>query len=241
VGEWSGDWTGDIFREKPGSYRGSLMRTMASAVFMADILLFLMEKSGPSDHIHAAFWHNFANGAQEMVSIQATEEYGRVLGEGRTWKGKITDEGYGVRMPIYWVFSLLSTHRGTELVGSRLQAKDNRVAAPPNGLYWDPEYHFERVSHCATRSGSSLYLAVLNKDAHLPVDLRVMIRGWKVNPTLETHAVGADSYLAENSMAEPARVNLAGPNRVTLKDPAEAGLRLGPNTLMVLHFRRSKE
>jgi hypothetical protein len=205
---------------------------------MADILLFMMEKSAADGHLHAAFWHNFSNGAQELFSIQTTDEYRRVLGEGRTWKGKITDEGYGVRMPVYWAFSTLSKQRGEELVESRLHSQDNRIAAPPHGLYWDPDYHFERVSHCATRTGSALYLAVLNKDAHLPVDLRVNIRGWRVMPSVETHSVGADSYLAENSMTEPSRVTASGPAFVTFRDPASARLRLGPNTLMVLHFRR---
>ena len=32
-------------------------------------------------------------------------------------------------------------------------AEGNRLAAPPNGLYWDPEYHLERVTQCASRSG----------------------------------------------------------------------------------------
>jgi alpha-L-arabinofuranosidase len=238
VGEWSGDWTGDIFREKPHSYRGSMMRTMASAVFMADILLFLTERSVPDEHIHGACWHNFANGAQELFSIQTTEEYQRVLGEGRTWKGRITDEGYGVRMPTYWVFSLLSKQRGEELVESRLHAEGNRIAAPVNGLYWDPEYHFERVTCCATRSGPSLFLAVLNKDARLPVDLGVTVHGWTLQPTVETYTVGADSYLAENSLADPAQVTLTGPLAVTLNDPALGRFHLGPNTLKVLHFKR---
>lgn len=238
VGEWSGDWTGDIFRDQPDSYRGSMMRTMASAVFMADILLFMMEKSVPSEHLHAAFWHNFANGAQELFAIQATDEYRRALGEGRTWKGQITDEGYGVRMPVYWVFTLLSQQRGDELVESRLRAEGNRLAAPPNGLYWDPEYHLERVTQCASRSGSSLYLAMLNKDAHMPVDVRLAVRGWSLEPGFETYAVGAESYLAENSMADPTQVRLSGPDRVAFADATAISVRLGPNTLRVLHFRR---
>lgn len=241
VGEWSGDWTGDIFRDKPNSYRGSMMRTMASAVFMADILIFLMRNSIPAEHIHAAFWHNFGNGAQEMFSVQATDEYARVLGGGRTWKGEITDEGYGVRMPLYGVFSLLSSQRGEELVRSTIEAPGNRIDAPANGLYWDPEYHFDRVVHCVTRSGGLLHLAILNKDAHLPVDLRVSFRGWRVEPKAEIRAVGADSYLAGNSMAEPRRVTLLGPEEAVAADPAQPRFRLWPNTLMVITFRRAAE
>jgi hypothetical protein len=216
-----------------------MMRTMASAVYMADILLFLMEKSVPAEHIHAAFWHNFANGAQELFSIQTTEEYNRVLGEGRTWKGRITDEGYGVRMPIYWVFSLLSKERGDEVVRSELHAADNRIAAPANGLYWDPEFHFGRVSHCVTKSGSKLYVAVLNKDAHRTVDLGLRIRGWRVTPRFQRHWVGAASYLAENSMADPNCIALSGPEQVTADDRSNVRLRLDPNTLMVLRFQRA--
>ena len=239
VGEWSGDWTGDIFRHKENSYRGSMMRTMASAVYMADVLLFLLEKSVPAEHIHAGIWHNFANGAQEMFSIQTTEEYQRVLGEGRTWKGKITDEGYGVRMPIYWVFSLLSTQRGDLRVESRLDAPENRIEAPRNGLYWNPEFRFDRVTHCATRTGDSLYLAVLNKDAHQTVDLGVAVHGWQPSPTVEVHSVGADSYLAENSMADPERVTRKGPTHIAIGNPAAARFPLPPNTLMVLRYRRA--
>ena len=239
VGEWSGDWTGDIFRDHPRSYRGSMMRTMASAVYMADILLFLMDRSGPDGHVAAACWHNFANGAQEMFSIQATEEYARVLGAGRTWKGAITDEGYGVRMPLYWVFSLLSRTCGDDLLETRLEAPDNRIRAPSPGLYTDPEYAFDRVTCCATRRGAELSLAVVNKDAHQAVDLRVAVRGWALDSAATAESVGAESYLAENSMADPKRVSPREPERVAVTAGGEVRLVLPPNTVMVLRCRRA--
>lgn len=265
VGEWAGDITGMIFPTKKKSYRGSMMHTMASAVYMADVLLFLMQESGPAGHIHAGIWHNFGNGAQEMISVQVQPEYRRALASHIPWQGSPDDWGYwptwpveappfgmgwtvagpddprSVRMPIYWVFSLLSKQRGDELVETRLQAPGNRIAAPPNGLYWDPEFHFDRVTHCATRKGDFLYLAVLNKDAHLTVDLGVDIQGWKLDSSAETHTVGADSYLAENSLGDPNRVTLSGPHTMTFANPAKARLPLGPNTLMVLRFQRAAE
>jgi alpha-L-arabinofuranosidase len=241
VGEWSGDWTGDIFRAKKDSYRGSMMRTMASAVFMADILMFMTEKSIPAEHIHAAFWHNFANGAQELFSIQATEEYRRALGGARAPWGDLTEDGYGIRLPVYWVFSLLSEQRGEELVASRLDAPGNRIAAPRNGLYWDPAYHFERVTHCATKRGDSLFVAILNKDAHAAVDVRLLIREWTPTAAVEIHAVGAESYLAENTPANPARVTRSGPDIATIGNPSDARFRISPNTLKVLRFTRDPD
>jgi len=95
VREWSGDWTGAIFREPASSFRGSLMRTMASAVFMADILLFLTEKSVPPERVRAAFWHAFSNDAQALFSVQTTQEQ-RIA-----YKGRSTDAGYGFRVPVY--------------------------------------------------------------------------------------------------------------------------------------------
>lgn len=142
-------------------------------------------------------------------------------------------------MPVYWVFKLLSEQRGDELVRSQIHADDNRIAAPPNGLYWDPEFHFERVSYCVTKSASMLYVAVLNKDAHRPVDLGLRIRDWRVAPQVELHWVGAADYLEENSMADPNRVTLSGPRKVTPDDAAAARFRLNPNTLMVLRFQRT--
>ena len=236
---------------------------MASGVYMADILLFLMEKSVPGEHIHAAMWHNFGNGSQEMFSMQVRPEYRTALASHIPWQGSPNDWGYwptwpveypplgmgykvagpddpqSVRMPIYHVFRLLSEQRGDELVASRREAPGNRIEAPPNGLYWDPEFHFDRVTHVATRKGDFLYLAVLNKDANLTVDLGLDIQGWKLESTVETHAVGADSYLAENSMANPNRVTLSGPNAMTFGNPARPRLPLSPNTLLVLRFQRA--
>lgn len=230
VGEWSGDWTGGIFRQHKNSFRGSLMRTMASGVFMADQLLYMTEKSVPSENIHAAFWHSFSNDAQAMFSIQTTRE------QGLAYKGKSTDEGYGYRMPIYWVFKLLSEQRGELLVESHLQG-DNTIDAPNSGLYFDPEYTFSRVSHCASRSGDKLYLALLNKDAHRPVEVRISIEDWPLRTSVETHEVRADSYLAENTIKSPNTVTLAGPKVDRVEDAGRMTYQLKPNTLVVLRFQ----
>lgn len=238
VGEWSGDWTGGIFRQHENSFRGSLMRTMASGVFMADQLLYMMKKSVPSENIHAAFWHSFSNDAQAMFSIQTTRE------QGLAYKGKSTDEGYGYRMPLYWVFKLLSEQRGELLVDSRLNG-DNTIDAPQPGLYRDPKYTFERVSHCASMSrsksgrGSKLYLALLNKDAQQRVRVRINIRDWRPGSEVEVHEVRADSYLTENTIEHPAAVTLSGPR--TERAAVDAGsmtFLLNPNTLAVLRFHR---
>ena len=232
VGEWSGDWTGAIFREHANSFRGSMMRTMASAVFMADVLLFMMEKSVPSESIHAAFWHAFCNDAQALFSIQTTRK------QGISYKGESSDEGYGYRMPVYWVFKLLSDQRGEDLVASRLRG-ENTIAAPADGLYTDPEYTFRRVSQCASRTGDGLYVALLNKDAGRPVDVTITVRDWKVEPVAVVHEVGADSYLAENTIEQPDRVTLSGPETRRVQTPGGMEYRVKPNTLAVLRFRRA--
>ena len=229
VGEWSGDWTGAIFRQHANSFRGSMMRTMASGVFMADILLFMMKESVPSGSIHAAFWHAFCNDAQALFSIQTARK------QGISYKGESTDEGYGYRMPVYWVFKLLSERHGEELVDSRLRG-ENSVAAPADGLYTDPEYTFRRLVHCASRSGDTLYLALLNKDAHRPVEVGITLRDWEVQPSVEIHDVGADSYLAENTIEQPDRVTLSGPHALRTDSPREMTYRVKPNTLAVLRF-----
>ena len=84
------------------------MRTMASAVYMADILMFMMEKSVPSEHLHAACWHNFANSAQGLFSVHVADEYERALGKMRSCQGAIAEGEQGRREPVYWVFKLLS-------------------------------------------------------------------------------------------------------------------------------------
>lgn len=230
VGEWSGDWTGGIFRRHKNSFRGSLMRTMASGVFMADLLLYMTKKSVPSENIHAAFWHSFSNDAQAMFSIQTTRE------QGLAYKGKSTDEGYGYRMPIYWVFKLLSEQCGEFLVESRLQGK-NTIGAPKPGLYLDPKHTFARISHCASLSGDKLYLALLNKDAHQPIEVRIGIQDWQIKTAVEVHEVRADSYLAENTIERPKTVTLAGPMVERAKASGRMTHLLKPNTLTVLRFR----
>ena len=239
VGEWSGDWTGGIFRQHENSFRGSLMRTMATGVFMADQLLYMMHESVPGKNIHAAFWHSFCNDAQALFSIQTTRE------QGLAYKGKSTDEGYGYRMPIYWVFKLLSEQRGEYLVESRLLG-ENTITAPRPGLYRDPEYTFPRVSHCASVSlgesglGNSLYLALLNKDARQGVEVQVSIEGWPLETSIEIHEVHADSYLSENTIKSPNTVTLARPKVQRVEEPAAMTYQLKPNTLAVLRFQNAR-
>jgi alpha-L-arabinofuranosidase len=236
VGEWSGDVTADIFRAHPDAMRGSLARTMASGVYMADILMFMMENSTPDKQIHAAFWHNFSNVSQELFSIQVTEEYIRKLGALKPYPGKgvNTDEGYGRRHPVYWVFKLLSEHHGNLLVNSRLQG-DINIKAPADGLYTDPPYHFPRLTHCATRCQDKLFLALVNKDAHASVPLSIEIHARPVDGTAAVYTVGADHYLAENTLARPDRVALAGPEPLR-RTGKQWEYCLPPNTLAVLQF-----
>ena len=239
VGEWSGDWTGGIFRQHENSFRGSLMRTMSSGVFMADHLIYMMEKSVPSENIHAAFWHSFSNDAQAMFSVQKTRE------QGLAYKGKSTDEGYGYRMPIYWVFKLLSEQRGEFLVESQLQG-DNTIEAPKTGLYFDPDYTFSRVSHCASlsprnsRNGYQLYLALLNKDARQPVTVRINVQDWRLKTAVEVHEARADSYLTENTIEQPDAVTLAGPKVERVENSGRMAYALKPNTLAVLRFQNDE-
>ena len=231
VGEWSGDWTGAIFKKHENSFRGSMMRTMASGIFMADVLMFMMQKSVPSENIHAAFWHAFSNDAQALFSVETTRQ------QGISYEGKSTDEGYGYRMPIYWVFKLLSEQRGETLVRSGLQG-ENEVAAPQDGLYTDPPYVFSRVTHCASTSGDRLYLSLLNKDAHQTVDVRIRVEDWKLRSAADAFEVGADSYLARNTIEQPDRVMLAGPKARKVPESGTLSYRLAPNTLAVLRFQK---
>ncbi len=237
VGEWSGDFTGCKFPLKENSYRGSMMRTMASAVYMADILMFMLEKSIPSEHMHAAFWHNFANGAQGFFSIHVADEYEQVLGRPKWCYGAIEEGEKGRREPVYWAFKLLSEQHGDELVKSFIHSDNNLIEAPANGLYWDPEFHFERVTHLATRRDNTLYLALLNKDANLSVDLLIDIRGWEVEASAGKYAVGADSYLAGNSLEAPDNIALSEENIAV--DPSNMKILLPPNTLTVLRFTKN--
>ena len=235
VGEWSGDWTGGIFRQHSNSFRGSLMRTMATGIYMADQLIYMTKRSVPPENIHAAFWHSFSNDAQAMFSIQTTRE------QGLSYKGKSTDEGYGLRMPIYWMFKLLSERRGEILVESHLHG-DNLIEAPQTGLYRDPEFTFERVAHCASLSrnepdgGYTLYLALLNKDANNPVAIQLNLPGLAVTDA-NVQEVRASSYLTANTIARPDAVTLTAPRRVQIVDKAgRMAYRMMPNTLAVLRF-----
>jgi len=190
-----------------------------------------MEKSVPSESISAAFWHAFCNDAQALFSIQTTRD------QGISYKGKSTDEGYGCRMPIYWVFKLLSEQRGEQLVRAEIRG-ENTIAAPADGLYTDPAYEFQRVSHCASRTGDALYLALLNKDAHMPVEAQIDLQGWAAKPSAQVWEVGADSYLAENTIEEPDRVTLSGPKAWRVPEPEAPAYTLKPNTLAVLRFEQ---
>lgn len=235
VGEWSGDWTGGIFRQHSNSFRGSLMRTMATGIYMADQLIYMTKRSVPPENIHAAFWHSFSNDAQAMFSIQTTRE------QGLAYKGKSTDEGYGLRMPIYWMFKLLSEQRGDILLESHLHG-DNLITAPQPGLYRDPEFTFERVAHCASLSrnepdgGYTLYVALLNKDANNPVAIRLNMPGVAVADA-DVQEVRASSYLTANTIARPDAVRLTAPRRVQIVDKAgRMAYRMMPNTLAVLRF-----
>ena len=233
VGEWSGDWTGGIFRQHSNSFRGSLMRTMATGIYMADQLIYMTKRSVPPENIHAAFWHSFSNDAQAMFSIQTTRE------QGLSYKGKSTDEGYGLRMPIYWMFKVLSERRGEILVESHLHG-DNLIEAPQTGLYRDPEFTFERVAHCASLSrnepdgGYTLYLALLNKDANNPVAIQLNLPGLAVTDA-NVQEVRASSYLTANTISRPDAVTLTAPRRVQIVDKAgRMAYRMMPNTLAVL-------
>ena len=236
VGEWSGDWTGGIFRQHKNSFRGSLMRTMATGVFMADQLIYMTKKSVPSENIYAAFWHSFCNDAQALFSIQTTQE------QGLAYKGKSTDEGYGYRMPIYWVFKLLSEQRGDVLVESRLRGA-NTIEAPAAGLYFDPEYSFQRVAHCASLSsddseeGRELYVTLLNKDARMPVDIRIRVIDWLSQSSVQVSQVRADSYLAENTIQQPNTVKLTDSKAGRIDDSGGMTFRLQPNSLTVLRLK----
>lgn len=236
VGEWSGDWTAGIFRQHQNSFRGSLMRTMATGIYMADQLIYMTTKSVPSENIHAAFWHSFCNDAQAMFSIETTGE------QGLAYKGKSTDPGYGFPMPIYWVFKLLSQQRGEILVQSNLHG-DNLIQAPQPGLYRDAEFTFERVTHCVSVSrsdsgdGFDLYVALLNKDARDPVSIVLDIPG-RLSDQASVHEVRSNDYLAENTIQNPETVTTSGPQMKQIKNQdGERVFLLQPNTLAVLRFQ----
>ncbi len=147
-------------------------------------------------------------------------------------------------MPIYWVFKLLSEQHGEFLVESHLRGDD--IAAPKSGLYFDPEYTFPRVSHCASVSHGvsgrrdKLYLALLNKDARQPVEVQLSIEDWPVETAVEIHEVRADSYLAENTINSPNSVTLAGPKADRVDDSGRMKYQLKPNTLAVLRFQSNE-
>jgi len=186
----------------------------------------------PSESVHAAFWHTLCNDAQAIFSIQTTRE------QGISYKGQSTDDGYGYRMPVYWVFQLLSQHHGEEVVASALRG-GNTIAAPTDGLYTDPEYSFQRVTRCASVSGDALYLALLNKDAHETVEVTITIGDWQVKPSAQVYTVGAESYLAENTIERPQTVTLSGPQTWRPAQPGAMIYPLKPNTLAVLRFQHS--
>jgi alpha-L-arabinofuranosidase len=120
------------------------------------------------------------------------------------------------------------------------------IAAPKSGLFRDPEYTFERVSHCASVShgdsgrGDELYLALLNKDARQPVEVQITVEDWPLKTSVEIHEVRANSYLAENTIKSPNTVTLAGPKVDRVEDFGKMTYQLKPNTLAVLRFQNNE-
>ena len=113
---------------------------------------------------------------------------------------------------------------------------------PQPGLYRDPGYTFERVSHCASVSQNgtggeqTLYLALLNKDANRAVTVHLDVPGI-VASEAEIREVGAASYLTENSIARPNAVKLTEPRKQRIADDSSRmSYRLMPNTLVSLRL-----
>ena len=130
------------------------------------------------------------------------------------------------------MFKLLSEQRGDVLVESKLTG-ENTIAAPKDGLYFDPPFEFERVTHCATVKDGELFVALVNKDAHQAVEVTLRIDGWAPAPgaTFDAWTVTGGSYLAENTIEDPDRVTLQGPT--TLEGQR---YRCEPNSVAVLRF-----
>lgn len=79
---------------------------------------------------------------------------------------------------------------------------------------------------------------MLNKDARESVETRVDIQDWPCQDLVEIHEVQADSYLAENTIAQPDTVTLADPQILRLMENNKLAYRLKPNSLAVLCLKR---
>ncbi|MDA1055695.1 MAG: hypothetical protein O3C40_35315, partial [Planctomycetota bacterium] len=112
--------------------------------------------------------------------------------------------------------------------------------APKPGVYFDPVFAFDRVTHCASLRGDRLYVALLNKDANQSVETRIEIQDWPRKAAVEVHEVRADSYLAENTIERPDTVKLADPQTLQLAPTGTVTYRLKPNSLVVLRFEGAK-
>ncbi|MBP88116.1 MAG: hypothetical protein CMJ64_15590 [Planctomycetaceae bacterium] len=93
------------------------------------------------------------------------------------------------------------------------------------------------MTHCASRSGDKLYIALLNKDDQQPVEIRISIRDWQLKTAVETHEVRANTYLAENTIERPETVTLADPKVDRVEVSGKMTYLLKPNTLAVLRFQ----
>ena len=227
VGEWSGDWTTDMFHGNAEAPRGSMEGRMASGIYLGDILLFLMRESVPSGFIGGACWHTACGGSQSLFWLKTNPI-----------NAYNSNDASGLRPPVYWIFKLLSERRGETLVHSQLSG-DNSVAAPKDGLYVDPEFKFQRVVECSTRSGDKLYIALLNKDANETVSVSIGIDSWPVLPEYGVHTVSANSYLDRNTPEKPDAIKIVS-GTITKPDGASLSYKLPPNTLAVLEFTRKR-
>jgi hypothetical protein len=68
--------------------------------------------------------------------------------------------------------------------------------------------------------------------------VQLSILAWKLEPAVEVYEVGADSYLAENTIEAPECVTLRGPETRSVRDASEMEYDLQPSTLVVLRFQR---
>lgn len=228
VGEWSGDWTTDIFHGNTEASRGSMEGCMASGIYLGDILIFLMRESTPSGFIGGACWHTACGGSQSLFHLKSNPS--TVYN---------SNDASGIRPPVYWIFKLLSERRGKKLVHSQLFG-DNSVDAPKDGLYFDPEFKFQRVVECCTISDDKLYVALLNKDASETVSVSIGIDSWQVLPEYGLHTVSAKSYLTRNTPENPDTIKIVS-ERILKPEGASPSYKVPPNTLAVLEFTRKRK
>ena len=92
------------------------------------------------------------------------------------------------------------------------------------------------MSPGAAENDDSLYLTLLNKDAHQAVQVHIQIRDWQAKPNIQVHQVTATSYLSENTIQRPDTVRLRPPENYRTGVSGKIRLRLKPNTLTVLRI-----